>query len=60
MEVKEVINTLEQAPENDPSTSQFTSKELNRWAYANNITLDFSRLGKLADSTTSKTPYGAT
>jgi putative transposase len=30
--------------------SQFTSKELDLWAYANGITLDFSRPGKLTDN----------
>jgi putative transposase len=30
--------------------SQFTSKELDLWAYANGITLDFSRPGKPTDN----------
>jgi len=30
--------------------SQFTSKELDLWAYANNVTLDFSRPGKPTDN----------
>ena len=29
---------------------QFTSKELDLWAYTNGITLDFSRPGKPADN----------
>ena len=32
------------------SGSQFTSKELDLWAYANSITLDFSRPGKPTDN----------
>ena len=30
--------------------SQFTSKELDLWAYANNVTLDFSRPGRPVDN----------
>ena len=30
--------------------SQFTSKELDLWAYANGVTLDFSRPGKPTDN----------
>jgi Integrase core domain len=30
--------------------SQFTSKDLDLWAYANGITLDFSRPGKPTDN----------
>jgi len=30
--------------------SQFTSKELDLWAYANNVMLDFSRSGKPTDN----------
>ena len=51
----EVIDALEQARRQHglPTTirvdqgSQFTSKELDLWAYANGITLDFSRRGNL-------------
>jgi putative transposase len=54
----EVIDALEQAGEQYglPRTirvdqgSQFTSKELDLWAYAKNITLDFSRPGKPTDN----------
>jgi putative transposase len=54
----EVIDALEQARRQHglPTTirvdlgSQFTSKELNLWAYANGITLDFSRPGKPTDN----------
>lgn len=30
--------------------SELTSKALNRWAYENNVTLDFSRSGKPTDN----------
>jgi putative transposase len=30
--------------------SQFTSKELDLWAYSNGVTLDFSRPGKPTDN----------
>ena len=30
--------------------SQFTSKELDLWAYANKVTLDFSRPGRPIDN----------
>jgi len=54
----EVIDALEQARRRHglPTTirveqgSQFTSKELDLWAYANGITLDFSRPGKPTDN----------
>ena len=54
----EVIDALEQARQQYglPTTirvdqgSQFTSKELDLWAYANGITLDFSRPGKPTDN----------
>jgi putative transposase len=54
----EVIDALEQARRQHglPTTirvdqgSQFTSKELDLWAYANRITLDFSRPGKPTDN----------
>ena len=54
----EVIDALEQARRQHglPTTirvdqgSQFTSKELDLWAYANGITLDFSRPGKPTDN----------
>jgi putative transposase len=54
----EVIDALEQARRQHglPKTiqvdqgSQFTSKELDLWAYANGITLDFSRQGKPTDN----------
>lgn len=53
-----VVNTLEQAVkrygkpdcirvDNGP---EFISKELDLWAYANNVTLDFSRPGKPTDN----------
>jgi len=35
--------------------SQFTSKELDVWAYANNVTLDFSRPGKPTDNAYAET-----
>jgi putative transposase len=31
--------------------SEFISKDLDRWAYENNVTLDFSRAGKPKDNT---------
>ena len=34
--------------------SQFTSKELDLWAYANGITLDFSRPGEPTDNAHAK------
>jgi putative transposase len=54
----EVIDALEQARRQYglPTTirvdqgSQFTSKELDLWAYGNDITLDFSRPGKPTDN----------
>jgi len=54
----EVIDALEQARRHYglPTTirvdqgSQFTSKEFDLWAYANGITLDFSRPGKPTDN----------
>jgi putative transposase len=54
----EVIDALEEARRRFglPHTirvdqgSQFTSKELDLWAYANNITLDFSRPGRPIDN----------
>jgi putative transposase len=54
----EVIDALEQARRQYglPITirvdqgSQFTSKELDLWAYANGVTLDFSRPGKPTDN----------
>jgi len=54
----EVIDALEQAkqPYGLPTSirvdqgSQFTSKELDLWAYANGVTLDFSRPGKPTDN----------
>lgn len=54
----EVIHALEQARQQHglPTTirvdqgSQFTSKELDLWAYANGITLHFSRPGKPTDN----------
>ena len=54
----EVIDALEQAGRQHglPTTirvdqgSQFTSKELDLWAYANGVTLDFSRPGKPTDN----------
>jgi putative transposase len=54
----EVIDALEQARRQYglPTTirvdqgSQFTSKELDLWAYANGVTLDFSRPGKPTDN----------
>ncbi len=54
----EVIDALEQARRGFglPPTirvdqgSQFTSKELDLWAYANNVTLDFSRPGRPVDN----------
>jgi putative transposase len=54
----EVIAALEQARRQHglPTTirvdlgSQFPSKELDLWAYANGITLDFSRPGKPTDN----------
>jgi len=56
--VMEVIDALEQARRHYglPTTirvdqgSQFTSKEFDLWAYANGITLDFSRPGKPTDN----------
>ncbi len=53
-----VIDALEQARRQHglPMTirvdqgSQFTSKELDLWAYANGVTLDFSRPGKPTDN----------
>jgi putative transposase len=54
----EVIDALEQARRQYglPATirvdqgSQFTSKELDLWAYSNGVTLDFSRPGKPTDN----------
>jgi putative transposase len=54
----EVIDALEHAPQQHglPITirvdqgSQSTSKELDLWAYANGITLNFSRPGKPTDN----------
>jgi putative transposase len=54
----DVIDALEQARrQHGLSTtirvdqgSQFTSKELDLWAYANGVTLDFSRPGKPTDN----------
>ena len=54
----EVIDALEQAKQlyGLPTSirvdqgSQFTSKELDLWAYANGVTLDFSRPGKPTDN----------
>jgi putative transposase len=54
----EVIDALKQAGEHYglptmirvDQGSRFTSKELDLWAYANNITLDFSRPGKPTDN----------
>src|SRR5262245_35527433 len=54
----EVIDALEQARKQYgvPTSirvdqgSQFTSKEVDLWAYANGVTLDFSRLGKPTDN----------
>jgi putative transposase len=54
----DVIDALEQARRQHglPTTirvdqgSQFTSKELDLWAYANGVTLDFSRPGKPTDN----------
>jgi putative transposase len=54
----EVIDALEQARRQHglPTSirvdqgSQFTSKELDLWAYANGVTLDFSRPGKPTDN----------
>ncbi len=54
----EVINALEEACEHygRPKAirvdqgSQFTSKELDLWAYSNGVVLDFSRRGKPADN----------
>ncbi len=54
----EVIDALEQARrQHGLSTtirvdqgSQFTSKELDLWAYANSVTLDFRRPGKPTDN----------
>lgn len=54
----EVIDALDEARHNSglPHTirvdqgSQFTSKELDLWAYANNVTLDSSRSGKPTDN----------
>jgi hypothetical protein len=30
--------------------SEFISRDVDQWAYANNVTLDFSRLGKPIDN----------
>jgi Integrase core domain len=54
----EVIDALEEARRQHglptiirvDQGSQFTSKELDLWAYANGITLDFSRPGKPTDN----------
>jgi transposase InsO family protein len=53
----DVIDALEQARRQHglPTTirvdqGQFTSKELDLWAYANGVTLDFSRPGKPTDN----------
>src|SRR5215472_671902 len=54
----DVVDALEQARRQYglPATirvdqgSQFTSKELDLWAYSNGITLDFSRPGKPTDN----------
>lgn len=41
--------------------SEFISKNQDRWAYENNVTLDFSRPGKLTDNPfiESVNPYGS-
>ena len=37
-------------PDSDVSASEFISRDLDLWAYANDVTLDFSRPGKPTDN----------
>jgi putative transposase len=37
---------------------EFASKVLDRWAYENDVTLDFSRPGKPTDNTFTESPDG--
>jgi putative transposase len=48
-ELKTVANLLPERIEVD-NGSEFVSKDLDRWAYENKVTLDFSRPGKPTDN----------
>ncbi len=56
MDVVEVMERIKQESGTVPERiqvdngSEFVSKALDKWAYDNNVTLDFSKPGKLTDN----------